>query len=544
MTTEEINNSLYRPIKSGVEFDGFFPNSSCVSVSLGKGNTKIVIKEMAKWAKQYASQSKHIATELHDDSLEETCYNIHQFLFWHLQYAIDEYEQDLKAPACAWETRHEGTDCKTFTIFVSTILLNLGIKHYLRRVKFPGKDADAFTHVYVVVPENQKIAKLTDGYYVIDATIKEFEELPFLKKDDIYMEPRLPINGLAAPMQLACATNCGCKDHLVIDDVQFLASPITKEVEDNFSAMLNLLATLGVNQSKLNQIHKTVNFFIDEGVDPYIDVSEYGITINSEYIPFFDDSAKRLSVYSNNGLALPWITAITAVTGTGGTETQGNTNLGVFSSLIQGLNLGNFIGEIGQIFQNGFMLSCFNSTFTPSKAALQCQNELNTWFQEALKALDNSQTDMQVQNALNEIMRRGFLLGRIYIDVKENNNWNNCSMKALKEVYIPYGEQVQQIAETTRDYLMADYNVVFDKNIQIKSLLEIKEYNIKEWGDNDFINYPTYKVTKKQTAIVDGGGNSGNGGPNKPDQAGSNIGMVLLAAAAIGGIVYGTKKLK
>jgi hypothetical protein len=216
MTNEEINNQLYRPLKSGLQYNKFFPNSSCSNTKLATGNTKVAINEMAKWAKKYASHSELIAPELIGYSLEDTVNNIQNFLYNHIQYSIDGSDQMLKSPACAWATRHEGTDCKSYSIFASTILLNLGVKHYLRRIK-QAVMSDAFTHVYVIIPIDQDKAKLNKGYYVIDGTIQYNDELPFNTKDDIYMEPALNIYGLAAPTQgLGCGanTNCGCANTL------------------------------------------------------------------------------------------------------------------------------------------------------------------------------------------------------------------------------------------------------------------------------------------------------------------------------------------
>lgn len=209
MTNEEINNQLYRPLLSGFRYDSLIPSSGCTVTRLAKGDTKVAINEMVNWAKKYVSHTQNLAPELEGNTIEETMVNIQHFLYNHIQYSIDANDQNLKSPACAWSTRQKGTDCKSYTIFGSTILLNLGIKHYLRRIK-QAVMSDAFTHVYIVIPIDQKTAKLNKGYYVIDGTIPTNNELPFNVKDDIYMEPKLAINGLAAPAGLSCGVNCGC----------------------------------------------------------------------------------------------------------------------------------------------------------------------------------------------------------------------------------------------------------------------------------------------------------------------------------------------
>ncbi|WP_370408835.1 hypothetical protein [Tenacibaculum dicentrarchi] len=194
--SKSINASLYRPIKSGVKHDALMPFSDCSSIKLAEGDTKVAINNMAIWSRKYKHHTKNIAVTFADKRLSETCKEIHGFLFHHFQYKIDGSKQNLRSPACSWSSRQSGIDCKSYSIFASTILLNLGIKHYLRRIK---QSATAgFSHVYVIVPKNQKNPKnLKNGYFTIDGTLPTIEEPEFYEKSDIYMEAELPIYGLA-----------------------------------------------------------------------------------------------------------------------------------------------------------------------------------------------------------------------------------------------------------------------------------------------------------------------------------------------------------
>jgi hypothetical protein len=224
MTVQQINTMLYRAIKPGTQYNRFFSSSSCKVVPLAVGNTEVALNKMKVWAKKYAHQGKKVAKELKANTLEQTCKNIHQFLYWHIQYAIDPTDQNLKAPDCLWQTRSTGADCKSYSLFASTILQNLGITHYFRRIRQEAMHKDVYTHVYVVVPKNQNISSKelnqNEPCYIIDGTVNRQTELPYLGKDDLYMEPKLQINGLAAA-HLGCGCNsggvhvhlpCGCKD--------------------------------------------------------------------------------------------------------------------------------------------------------------------------------------------------------------------------------------------------------------------------------------------------------------------------------------------
>ncbi|WP_299134583.1 hypothetical protein [uncultured Tenacibaculum sp.] len=179
---------LHRRLKDGKEFNDLMPSSDCSNVQLANGNTKVAIDKMAFWAKKYQHHTKELTSKKFSNlSLSKLCEKTHSFLFSHLQYKIDSYDQLLRSPACSWKSREEGLDCKSYSIFASTILLNAGIKHYLRRVII--NEGEGYSHVYVTVPKNQKTGNLKEGYYVIDGTINTLKEQRVFKSDDVLMLP-------------------------------------------------------------------------------------------------------------------------------------------------------------------------------------------------------------------------------------------------------------------------------------------------------------------------------------------------------------------
>lgn len=185
ITADEINRGLHRQVRTGALYGAFMPPSDCSSTKLGNGDTSFAIQNMAKTARKYQHHTRDLTLKFFSGMpLEKLCNDIHQFLYWHFQYSIDGANQLLRSPACSWLSRFDGIDCKSYSIFASTILLNAGIKHYMRRIK-QEMNPDGFTHVYVVVPKNQKTANLAQGYYVIDGTINTTKELPYIEKDDV-----------------------------------------------------------------------------------------------------------------------------------------------------------------------------------------------------------------------------------------------------------------------------------------------------------------------------------------------------------------------
>jgi hypothetical protein len=219
MTVKQINDSLYRPLQNGSNYNHLFANSSCQAIQLGSGDTRVALQEMQKWSIKYADHSKSISLQFFDEDLKIFINNIQNFLYNHYQYAIDESDQLLRSPNCAWQQRVEGIDCKSYSIIASTILLNAGVKHYMRRI-IQSQIPDAYTHVYIVIPTNQSNPKLNinsvfgTDYLVIDGTIKNNIELPFIKSNDLYMEPNLKIVGLAAGLGCGnCNGNCSSCSH-------------------------------------------------------------------------------------------------------------------------------------------------------------------------------------------------------------------------------------------------------------------------------------------------------------------------------------------
>ena len=120
-------------------------------------------------------------------------------MYTHFQYEADSLLQKLRSPECSIKDRFSGIDCKSFTLFTSTLLINQGIKHILRRIKQPGFNPDNWSHVYVVVYKDQVNLDLSEGYYIIDATLHLNEETPYLVKDDTIMNlPHVWLNGAAS----------------------------------------------------------------------------------------------------------------------------------------------------------------------------------------------------------------------------------------------------------------------------------------------------------------------------------------------------------
>jgi hypothetical protein len=192
-----IDNLLKRNLLDGQEYAPLFPSVACDKTALGSGNTFDTVKMMQNIITKYNGQTKKIAKVLQKSTLKETCDSIYWFLYNHIQYKADGLEQQLRSPACAFKQRKDGIDCKSYSIFASCILSNLGIKHHIRQIKQPTFKPNLFTHVYIVVPVNQQSGALDSGYFVIDGTTSTNREPLYTMAED--QQVQLPHFGLNAP---------------------------------------------------------------------------------------------------------------------------------------------------------------------------------------------------------------------------------------------------------------------------------------------------------------------------------------------------------
>ncbi|MCE9537713.1 MAG: hypothetical protein K8R85_00625 [Bacteroidetes bacterium] len=115
--------------------------------------------------------------------LAETCENIWNFIYTHVQYKLDrDGVEELRRPSRTWSIdRTTGVDCDCMSLFAGSILTNLGISFKFRVTKYTA----GWQHVYVVVPLPENSSK----YYVIDCVLTSFnEEKPYSGKFDHTMK--------------------------------------------------------------------------------------------------------------------------------------------------------------------------------------------------------------------------------------------------------------------------------------------------------------------------------------------------------------------
>ncbi|BDD04420.1 transglutaminase-like domain-containing protein [Aureibacter tunicatorum] len=161
-----------RQIKSGGEYNHLIDSTKLQKASIileRNGDVYKTLDYIENIARKERESLILLSARLKGRNVKETCRNIWNFVYHHIQYKPDNpLREQLHSPQRIWDKRVEGVDCDDYTIFISCLLMNLGIKHSYRMTKYNGKPN--FQHVY-------PIAHSKDGkeYYTMDCVVEEFD---------------------------------------------------------------------------------------------------------------------------------------------------------------------------------------------------------------------------------------------------------------------------------------------------------------------------------------------------------------------------------
>ncbi len=192
-----------RHIASGKQHDSLFPKplgeDKVISSNASVWDT---IEFMPKAAIMTPADTIKIARKLDSGNLYDTCENIWNFVYKHIQYKPDRFGvEQVRRPARLWAERLTGGDCDCYSVFISSILSNLQIPHTYRVTKYPKKDGSnpTWQHVYIIVPDGK-------DYITIDCVADQFDfEVPYLEKTDKPMELHY-LNGFDIEEELLAET--------------------------------------------------------------------------------------------------------------------------------------------------------------------------------------------------------------------------------------------------------------------------------------------------------------------------------------------------
>ncbi len=170
-----------RHIKPGKQFDLLIPQSiqkDTVVVGAGKARLEDTLALMQRVIAETLSDTALLAQKLKGHTVADSCENIWHFVYGHIQYKMDKRGvEQVRRPSRTWADRKSGVDCDCYTVFIGSILSNLGIPYTIRITKYGGRSH--FQHVYPVVHHKGK-------EIVLDCVTDRFNhEVPYSAKKDI-----------------------------------------------------------------------------------------------------------------------------------------------------------------------------------------------------------------------------------------------------------------------------------------------------------------------------------------------------------------------
>lgn len=137
--------------------------------------------------KKHYRDVKEFAPNLKGQSVYDTCCNVFAFVKKHIRYVKDPSDnQWVKTPSRLWKDKTG--DCKSYSVFIGSVLKCLGVPFLFRFVSFDRSNALP-SHVYIVVPHNGK-------EIIIDAVLNDFDtQAAYAFKHD-YMQGLYELSGV------------------------------------------------------------------------------------------------------------------------------------------------------------------------------------------------------------------------------------------------------------------------------------------------------------------------------------------------------------
>lgn len=441
-----INSALYRPLLGGLQYSKKIPPSTCKSTYLGSGDTFFSMNGIKANILKNHSQTAKIAPLLKKKTLAATVTAIYDFLYNHIQYRADESDQNLRSPACSWAVRKEGIDCKSYSIFAGCILTSLGIKYYIRKIKQPGLLPNEYTHVYIVVPKDQKKASLKSGHYVIDATKHENTEAAYIVKNDVFMD-QLKHFGLQAPAGTVAMSATTIKGDF---------ATVNNEAHKGFKEFLKFLQDVGIDNRVICKIRNTNQAYLNKGINPNWQFFDEGVCIEGEVIKYAYPEVHGQKIYNSPiDVALQASAELKGLNGK--IELEKVKELGEL-----GVELGSVIGDIfgddgwwnntfGAIFGNNFMLSCFNASNDPKKSGKQVAIDALAYF-NASNLHDLSKGGLNTANLQKFVDMASAYIAERNFGVS-NSAIAKCVREANKVGYEGMSEALYQVISTAKRLL-------------------------------------------------------------------------------------------
>jgi hypothetical protein len=192
-------------------------------------------------------QCNKISKVLKGKDIKSTCNNIWNFVYGNIQYKLDKVGDEIREPIRTWADRKSGVDCDCYSVFISCILMNLGIAHKLRMTAYKAD----WQHIYVVAIDEQ------GREIIIDCVTDRFNyEVPYSNKKDFNMQLARLGN---LPAQADSLSKISKQDFLSmfennLENIAYKTSllPFVPNGNKAYNALLQVFAKLGGTKSEFD----------------------------------------------------------------------------------------------------------------------------------------------------------------------------------------------------------------------------------------------------------------------------------------------------
>ena len=251
-----------------------------------KGDTQDIINSVLSVFDESYSDIDDFSTQFQGRTNRETAENIINYVLSNFKYKVDpDGVQWVRTPLRLLQDRE--ADCKSFSIFVCSVLSNLGIKNGFRFVSYtPDKQV---THVYSYFIDEDGKKVIVDTVAQIQKGVPAFEELKYKYKIDYMNKTQISkLSGVDDEIKIIEPTDT--------EAVIFVKSLLAKSILFQDSRLSDLLKSLIYVLQKYSDSDRNLQVALYSWSSLYISEQE---TSYSQQIKIIDTFVKNISRNAN-----------------------------------------------------------------------------------------------------------------------------------------------------------------------------------------------------------------------------------------------------
>tara|TARA_R110002050_G_scaffold57866_7_gene130292 strand:- start:88456 stop:89466 length:1011 start_codon:yes stop_codon:yes gene_type:complete len=299
------------------------------------------------------------------------------------------------------------------------------------------------------------------------------------------------------------------------------------EAIDRFYSFLDFLEAQGAPKHIVNKAISNVDYFIQMGHEPTVS-QLLGLSYPRGLSGLFDND-------QGDGLSEGEMEIVDAAFVAAGAEP------GFGKAIVSLIPKGLLDSTFGAVFANGFNLSCWNSTFLPSKVTEEVSLIHAPFFTKVLEVVGSSINTQELEDNFNYLLRAVYTSYDMYANKMWNGaNWKSCSKEAI-QIYIDIVGGAKTQTDILLDKLKGQYNISISTKSVPAQFTYPKEFTGQaedfSWSESQHGN-STYRVIKFNQRIEDTLKN------DSTQQAGFGVVSMLLLAGIGFGIWKNSKNKK